>query len=272
MLEGNRDKTLVWNYETNVSYIINLQIPNSMRAWLSTAHLQPDENAIVSYGIGYCDIHCLFGNPQDPCEQHGENETIRDYFCAKFSLVDGTLLSYSKKSICTGPPWELKIIFRITPVNRKGLYTYCVEASESHDSSLRSRTALDKDDCPLLLSLYQYDTQQDQLIIRQHERIVSRSFLKSMQDFDFKCFPWKDTIHMEAEWSSIDVAMRAQLDSKHEERFRFLKHKEVSPNNYAFLLSVDDICTVGYKDEVIVANWYDELAYEKARRVSDDLG
>ena len=262
---------LVWNYERDVTYTINVEMPASIPEPLKKFQFHPSGNAIVGHGYSYCRFTCSQGDFDELCGQHRENESITHFYSIKFSVTDGTLLSYDRKSIRTPAPKKMSAIDNNSPVNREKLYMYRSEITDSQSSASRPRTDLCEDDYPLLLSLCLYDMRSDRLIIRQYERSVSRSFLNLMVCFSVSCHPWKDTIHMEAHWSTLDCAMRTQVDSKSGEKFRVLKYKHPCPDRSRYIISVDDMCTVGYEEEVIVVNWYDPIAYDKARRVSEGL-
>ena len=270
---------LVWNYQRNVSYTIKLQISNSIPNLYHSTYIHPDENAVIRFGKSFCSMACQVSGFSRSCKEqrlHDKGETITHFYCAKYSITDGTLLSHHKESVRTAVPENASAFGPLVPVNREGLYFYSLVSSESQppsSSPSSSPQALAKDDCPILLDMCFYDMKKDQLSIRQHRGIASRALLRSMLDFGYAYFPWKDMLHIEAQWSMIDVAMRTRLGDGPLEKFRIVKYENTYPNYNGFCYSVDDMNTVVFKhiEDCVVVNWYDELAYEQARLVGDPV-
>ena len=201
--------------------------------------------------------------------QHDGCEAISTFNCAKSSITDGSLLLHQSETIRTARPGNFFDARQISQVNREGLFFLYFITSEDTRFPLRSRSTLDEDEYPLLLSLFQYDMSSNQIVIRQHGCIIPRSLLRPLGEYNVRCFPWKDMMHIEAKWSTVNVALRAQLDAKSESKPQILKYRDLGKDKRGILLSVDDVCTVRYEGDYIVTRWFDQLAYEKGRGISD---
>lgn len=231
------------------------------------------KNSIYYLGINHCNESCMQRDPDYFCENHAYGEVLTAFYCAKFSIANGSLLSFQSETIRTARPEYLYVVSQHTPVNRQGLFFYHAIASKNKSSSLQSRpqdkaVAMAEDYRPLLLSLFQYDMTSDQICIQQQRCIASMSFLVTVEIDVVNCFPWKGTVHSRSRWAEDDITFRVRLDANSEPKVRILR--DIPSRSLSFFpVSINDMCTVEYEDEQFVSRWFDPLAYEQARRVCD---
>ena len=268
---GENDRFQIWNYKQKISYVIDVHIPELKAGVHRRSYCFLKDNTIYHFGINHCHVLCMLEGRIRGCNQHDDDDAITIFYCTKSSITDGSLQSLQSKTIRTARPRRLTAVRELTQINRKGLLFDYMAVSEDRSSSVQSKSEPEtNDDCPILLSLFQYDLSSDQIVIRQDRYTISDSFLKSLEEDDVTCFPWKDIVHIESRWSSKDVAFRAKLGSENKLRLQLVKNNDLGDDDFCgCLFSVDDMCIVGYEDNCIVTRWFDQLSYEKALGVCD---
>lgn len=264
-------RLLIWKYEQEVSYVIDLEVPKLDVGQRSKTEFFLNGNNIYQW----CYDYSASNRRIRICDQHDKYEVSIAFYCTKFSIADGSLLSHDSKTFWQGN--SSRTFFRnhknlFAQADRKGLVNPCLSISDIESSSLQSRPVLeDRNDYSCLLALCQYDTNSDQIMIRQQECIISRFLIWRLTLRGFFYLNRKNIVLTQGVFPRIVVTLRAQLGNKNESWLQVLKCKGLDNKVHkGRLLSVDDLCIISREDDHIVTYWFDQLAYEKARRFSDD--
>ena len=286
-----QNQVLVWNYKKNVSYVIDLQNTGRVKYTSWNLRVHPTKDVFIGFSMDHCRRTCF--DQTKTCGAHKEDEITIISTCAMFSMTDGALLTqqnvsktfkllkyvsfdrqitphFSSYTILKNRNLLASVSFddQVTPFNRQGSYTWSVIGIERKlTSNARSEKVLEEGNSPVLVTMCQYDLDSDKLSVREYGGIVPRSSMDSLSDLSLNPFPWKDSIHLEQRRPTKRLALKLRLGKQ--ERTRLMERSETDQGSGGFLLTMNDMYAVRVGKCDFFVEWYDQLAFDKARKVEN---